>query len=187
MGFPKSSRALHDAGCSRLKVNHTAQKPALPIEEFAFVALGSNMGDRRQNILNAFDKLQAFSDLPLLRSSLWPSEPFECPPGSPAFMNAAAGLLPRADETPESLLAKLQIIEREFGRKPKLIMNESRPLDLDLIVFRRLTRAAPDLIIPHPGAHSRLFVLQPLSEIAPDLVLPGQSRSVSELLENTGA
>lgn len=65
---------------------------------------------------------------------------------------------------------------------PKKILNEPRPLDLDLIVFGNEVHNSPELILPHPRAHLRRFVLQPLAEIAPDLILPGQGRSVAELL-----
>ena len=90
--------------------------------------------------------------------------------------------MPRARETPESLLAKLQALEKEFGRKPKKVLNEPRPLDLDLIAFGNQTRAAKELTLPHPRAHQRRFVLQPLSEIAPNLILPGQAKTVAQLL-----
>ncbi len=128
------------------------------------------------------DRLQNFSDSPLLKSSLWKSAPVDCPPGSPMFLNAVVGLIPRAGETPESLLQKLQSLEREFGRKPKTILNEPRPLDLDLIAFGDETRNTAELLLPHPRAHLRRFVLQPLSEIAPDLILPGQTKNVKVLL-----
>jgi 2-amino-4-hydroxy-6-hydroxymethyldihydropteridine diphosphokinase len=65
---------------------------------------------------------------------------------------------------------------------PKKILNEPRPLDLDLIVFGNLTRNTPNLILPHPRACVRRFVLAPLNEIAPDLILPGQTKAVSQLL-----
>jgi 2-amino-4-hydroxy-6-hydroxymethyldihydropteridine diphosphokinase len=128
-------------------------------------------------------RLEELSDRPLLRSSLWQTTPVDCPPGSPAFVNAVAGLVPRAGETPETLLAKLQALEKAFGRRPKQVLNEPRPLDLDLIAFGSETRATPELTLPHPRAHQRQFVLQPLSEVAPDLILPGQSKSVVRLLE----
>ena len=98
------------------------------------------------------------------------------------FANAAVSLIPRPEETPESLLEKLQGLEREFGRQPKLVSNESRPLDLDLIAFGMQTRSTPQLTLPHSRAHQRRFVLQPLSEFAPELILPGQTRPVRELL-----
>jgi 2-amino-4-hydroxy-6-hydroxymethyldihydropteridine diphosphokinase len=149
----------------------------------ALIALGSNRGDSVAALRAAFERLQLLSAAPVRRSSLWQSTPVECPPGSPLFVNAAAALTPDADETPESLLAKLQAFEKEFGRKPKLVMNEPRPLDLDLIAFGRERRNTAELILPHPRAHLRRFVLAPLNEVAPDFVLPGQARPIRELLE----
>ncbi len=146
------------------------------------VALGSNLGDSEQIIEAAFGRLQQFSDEPLLKSSLWETTPVDCPPGSPNFLNAVAGFVPRPEETPETLLRKLQALEREFGRQPKKVHNEARPLDLDIIAFARKVRIAPDLMIPHPLAHQRSFVLKPLHEIAPDLRLRGQKETVSALL-----
>jgi len=148
----------------------------------AYIALGSNLGDSRANVLRAMERLQELSDQSLAKSSLLETSPVDCPPGSPNFVNAIVGLVPRRDETPESLLKKLQQLENEFGRTPKKILNESRPLDLDLIAFGNETRATPELVLPHPRAHLRRFVLQPLAEIAPELILPGQGRAVSELL-----
>ena len=146
------------------------------------IALGSNLGDARQTVLDAMARLQLFSDSPILKSSLWQTTPVECPPGSPKFVNAVIRLFPRTNETPESLLAKLQMMEREFGRTPKKIFNEPRPLDLDLIAFGNEIRNSPELILPHPRAHLRKFVLQPLAEIAPDLMLSGQAKTVTQLL-----
>jgi 2-amino-4-hydroxy-6-hydroxymethyldihydropteridine diphosphokinase len=80
------------------------------------------------------------------------------------------------------LLEKLRKLEKEFGRQPKKVLNEPRLLDLDLIAFGAEMRNTPDLILPHPRAHLRRFVLQPLSEIAPDLTLPGQNKTVLNLL-----
>ncbi len=145
------------------------------------MALGSNLGDSRRTILEAMARLQNFSDQPMLKSSLWQTTPVNCPPGSPRFVNAVAGLAPRTGETPESLLKKLRELEKEFGRLPKKHLNEPRPLDLDLIAFGLETRDTPELILPHPRAHQRRFVFEPLNEIAPDLILPGQSKTVAQL------
>jgi 2-amino-4-hydroxy-6-hydroxymethyldihydropteridine diphosphokinase len=148
----------------------------------AYIALGSNLGDSRETVLRAMDRLQKLSDHPLAKSSLLETKPVDCPPGSPNFVNAVVGLVPFASETPESLLKKLQALEKEFGRTPKKVLNESRPLDLDLLTFGNETRSTPELILPHPRSHLRQFVLQPLAEIAPGLVLPGQQKTVAELL-----
>jgi 2-amino-4-hydroxy-6-hydroxymethyldihydropteridine diphosphokinase len=153
-----------------------------PNNPLVIIALGSNLGDSRQILLSALSRLQSFSDVPVLKSSLWQTTPVDCPPGSPQFLNAVTGLFPRKDETPETLLTKLQALEKEFGRGIKKIPNEPRPLDLDLIAFGNETRHAPGLLLPHPRAFQRKFVLQPLCEIAPDLVLPGQTKSVAALL-----
>jgi 2-amino-4-hydroxy-6-hydroxymethyldihydropteridine diphosphokinase len=151
-------------------------------QKLAIVALGSNLGDSRQIILTAMTRLEMFSDAPILKSSLWGTAPVDCPPGSPKFVNAVAILVPPENETALGLLRKLRELEKQFGRVPKTVLNEPRPLDLDLIAFGTETHNSPELILPHPRAHLRRFVLQPLSEIAPDFVLPGQGRTVAELL-----
>ena len=148
----------------------------------AFVALGSNLGDSRQIFAQAIARLQEFSDAPLLQSSFIDTAPVDCPPGSPNFLNAVIGLVPRAGETPESLHAKLQALEKELGRQPKKVANEPRPLDLDLIAFGGEVRSTQPLTLPHPRTHLRRFVLQPLAEIAPEFVLPGQTKTVRKLL-----
>jgi 2-amino-4-hydroxy-6-hydroxymethyldihydropteridine diphosphokinase len=148
----------------------------------AIIALGSNLGDSPRCIHRAMDRLENFSRAPLLRSSLWQTSPVDCPPDSPPFVNAVVGLVPQTAETPESLLAKLQSLEIEFGRQPKRVLNEPRPLDLDLIAFAGETRATARLTLPHPRAVERRFVLQPLNEVAPSLVLPGQTKTVAQLL-----
>jgi 2-amino-4-hydroxy-6-hydroxymethyldihydropteridine diphosphokinase len=151
--------------------------------QMAFVALGSNLGDSLQILRRALERLKSLSNKPLLQSSFWQTAPVDCPPGSPAFLNAMAGLAPHPGETPETLLQKLQAMEKEFGRRPKKVLNEPRLLDLDLIAFGQCALSTPSLALPHPRAHLRCFVLQPLSEIAPDLVLPGQSQTVAQLLK----
>jgi len=153
-----------------------------PQSALAVVSLGSNLGDSRRIILDAMARLENIFDQPVLRSSLWQTSPVDCPPDSPKFVNAIVGLAPSKDETPESLLQKLRDLEKAFGRTPKKGWNEPRPLDLDLIAFGGETRHTPELVLPHPRAHLRRFVLQPLGEIMPDLILPGQSKTVAQLL-----
>jgi 2-amino-4-hydroxy-6-hydroxymethyldihydropteridine diphosphokinase len=148
----------------------------------AFIGLGSNLGNPVRNVRIAMDRLEALSAEPLLKSSLWQTTPVDCPPGSPEFVNAVVGLVPREGETPESLLGQLQQLERDFGRKPKTVINEPRPLDLDLLLFGNEVRSNPELKLPHPRAHERRFVLEPLAELAPGLVLPGQVKTATQLL-----
>ena len=146
------------------------------------VALGSNVGDSPNILRRAIERLATLSTTPLLKSSLWQTTPVNCPPGSPPFVNAVVALTPHAGENPESLLAKLQALEIEFGRRTKVVLNEPRRLDLDLITFGNERRQSPQLTLPHPRAHERRFVLQPLSEILPRLTLPNQPRPVEQLL-----
>ncbi len=148
------------------------------------IALGSNLGNSTVLLREAIGLITNLADSQLRRSSLWQSTPVDCPPGSPPFINAVVAFTPVPGETPESLLEKLQALEQAFGRQPKVVLNEPRPLDLDLIAFGSETRASDHLTLPHPRAHLRRFVLEPLNEIAPDLVLPGQTVSVGELLKS---
>ena len=155
--------------------------------KLAFIALGSNLGDSQKIILEAMAQLQKFATTPILRSSLWQTSPVDCPPDSPKFLNAMVALSPHVGETSESLLEKLKTLEKEFGRATKKVLNEPRPLDLDLIAFSNETRQTPHLILPHPRAYQRRFVLQPLCEITPDLILPGQNKTAAQLLADLPA
>ncbi|PWU18054.1 MAG: 2-amino-4-hydroxy-6-hydroxymethyldihydropteridine diphosphokinase [Verrucomicrobia bacterium] len=148
------------------------------------VAIGSNLGESNALVTRAISRIQQLSAEAVRKSSLWATTPVDCPPDSPPFINAVVMMSPLPGETPESLLAKLQGIEKEFGRKQKQVINEPRTLDLDLIAFGNEVRSMPHLVLPHPRAHQRRFVLQPLNEIAPDLILPGQHKTVAELLRN---
>lgn len=148
----------------------------------AYIALGSNVGDSPSILRRVMDQLEAHSRKPLLRSSLWQTTPVNCPPGSPTFVNAVIALYPLAEENSWSLLTKMLAMEKDFGRRPKQVLNEPRRLDLDLISYGDEISARPELVLPHPRAHERRFVLQPLNEIAPNFILPGQRRTVTQLL-----
>jgi 2-amino-4-hydroxy-6-hydroxymethyldihydropteridine diphosphokinase len=148
----------------------------------AYIALGSNVGDSPCILRRAMEQLEQLSRRPLLRSSLWQTTPVDCPAGSPPFVNAVVALTPLPEENSRLLLAKMLALEKEFGRLPKKIFNEPRRLDLDLIAYGDEVRSRPELVLPHPRAHERRFVLQPLNEIAPHLILPGYRRTVAQLL-----
>lgn len=151
-------------------------------ENLCLISLGSNLGNPVANIQNAFDQLQKLSVAPIRKSSPWQSKPVDCPPGSPDFINAAVALEPLENETPESLLKKLQALEIQFGRPPKTVMNEPRSLDLDLITYKNETRDSESLTLPHPRWHQRRFVLEPINEITPHAILPSQTQTVAQLL-----
>lgn len=144
----------------------------------AYIGVGSNLGDPRAQVLQAFAKL---AELPgtrvILISPIYRSRPF----GSvkqPDFANAVVGLLTQL-EAPE-LLSGLQAIEAAQGRPKERERWGPRVIDLDLLIFGQQRRADPQLTVPHPGIVERNFVLYPLADIAPDLEIPGLGR-VTEL------
>lgn len=150
----------------------------------AFIALGSNIGDRAHILREAMIQVAALSSGPVKSSSLWITTPVDCPPGSAFFLNAVMAITLPDGLTVEQLLKRLLQLEKEYGRGPRIVRNEPRPLDLDLITFGSCICHTAQLTLPHPRAHLRRFVLQPLAEIAPGFVLPGQTRTVAELLRD---
>jgi 2-amino-4-hydroxy-6-hydroxymethyldihydropteridine diphosphokinase len=142
---------------------------AINFSEYAFVSIGSNLpssvGDSLQTIIFAMKKLEKLASSPLLKSSIYSTSPVNSPPGTPDFLNALVGLLPGAHESPQTLLQKLQAIEKQAGRNRSGIKNEARTLDLDLILYKKEMVSDPDLILPHPRFRDRKFVMQPLVEI----------------------
>ena len=163
----------------------------------AVISLGSNLGfagaagvagtpgadlrDPERLLRLALQELQALSALPLTTSSFYRTAPIDCPPGAQDFINAIALLRVARELTADKLLEHLHLIETRFGRQRDGIRNQPRTLDLDLISFGALQCAGPRLILPHPRAHQRLFVMAPLAEVAPDLKLPGQALTAAQL------
>lgn len=146
------------------------------------VSLGSNLGDRLANLQAMAEEMQGLSDKPIRKSKVYETTPVHCPPDSPKFLNAVVEVELDDAVSPHGLLRKLKAIEAKLGRKAKRVDNEPRPIDLDLIYCGNLQVNTPDLVLPHPRAHLRRFVLQPLSDLSPNLVLPGQTESVRDLL-----
>ena len=160
---------------------------AYPFSRYTFIAIGANLpsvlGDPLNTIEFAFDRLASLSAAPVRCSSIYVTEPVDSPPGTPDFFNAMAGLLPGEKETPLSMLHKLQAIEQEAGRIRSGILNEARTLDLDLVTFGEAIIQTDELTLPHPRAHERRFVLEPLMEITgKDFQLPGISNTLGEML-----
>lgn len=159
-------------------------------EELAFVSLGSNLpskyGSPEKTLKQAIQMLKQFSDGPLKVSSIHRTAPKNCPPDTPDFFNAIVSFQPRPELNGPALLRELLKIESEFERKRGYLRNLPRTLDLDLICYGGRQSQDDFLVLPHPRAHQRRFVLEPLAEIAPKLVLPGQSVTVQELLDQFG-
>jgi len=148
------------------------------------IALGSNLGDRYSELNAGIAYLKTLSVINEVReSSRINTAPVDCPPGSKEFLNSVAEIDVDSEKLPpRRLLELLQDFERSRGRAAQRDVNAPRPLDLDIIYYGDLVVREPFLIIPHPRAHQRHFVLEPLSRIRPDLILPGQTKTVRELL-----
>lgn len=152
-----------------------------PVETNAYIALGSNLGDRELNLLRAVAEL---GKIPGSRvtglSRFYETSPVGMPTGTPSFYNGVARLA--TTRTPHELLAELQRIERDsFGRTPAA-EPQSRRMDLDLLLYGTEQLATPDLTLPHPRMTARRFVLLPLADIAPTLREPVSRQTIADLL-----
>ena len=160
--------------------------PQLRSAPLAIVALGANLpghhGGPADSVNAAISALQALASSPLVLSDIIETEPEDCPPGSPRFANAVAVFRPLASFDAEGLLTAMQAIEVDFGRRRKGIRNEARVLDLDLISYGDQRLDTASLVLPHPRARQRLFVVEPLAQIWPAYCFPGDARTVSEHL-----
>jgi 2-amino-4-hydroxy-6-hydroxymethyldihydropteridine diphosphokinase len=146
----------------------------------AFIALGSNLGDRRALLEQALIALRSRSDIEVVRvSSLHETEPVGGPPGQGPYLNAAAEL--RTPLPPDQLLHVLLKTERDLGRV-RTEPNAPRTIDLDLLLYGSVVCSTPELTLPHPRMHERLFVLGPLAEIDPESRHPLIGRTVGAML-----
>lgn len=134
-----------------------------------FVALGSNLGDRERQLHEAIARLDRLATGDVLVSSFHETKA-EDMGDAPDFLNAVARFDTRL--APRALLAALQEIEVDLGRPQDHGDNESRTIDLDIICYGNRIVDEPDLVIPHPRAREREFVMAPLRELAPDFEFP---------------
>ena len=146
------------------------------------VALGSNVGDRLENLRAA---RKTISDLPnvnapIFSSAVYETEPVGCEPGAGKFLNAVVEFDYGGDAL--RLLEQLIQIEEALGRTRDHRRNVSRIIDVDLLYCGERRTNDERLQLPHPRLQLREFVLRPLADIRPDLLLPGQKKNVRELL-----
>jgi 2-amino-4-hydroxy-6-hydroxymethyldihydropteridine diphosphokinase len=146
----------------------------------AYVAVGSNLGDRWARLAQAARALRAAPGVAVARASrVWDTAPIG--PPQPRYLNAVLEL--ETTRTPAALLAALQAIERAAGRVRDVRWGP-RTLDLDLLVAGSWVVRAPGITVPHPELAHRRFVLAPLAELHPELVVPGTGVAVAGLLED---
>jgi 2-amino-4-hydroxy-6-hydroxymethyldihydropteridine diphosphokinase len=145
-----------------------------------YIGIGSNLGDRRANAVEAMERLEGLPGTRIVRSSsLYESEPHG--DAKPWFVNSVVQL--ETELAPEALLTKLHAIEEAMGRRRvKGQRWGSRIIDLDILLFDQDVFETRTLTVPHPELHKRRFVLMPLAELAPHLIHPRLGESVSKLL-----
>lgn len=137
----------------------------------AYIALGSNLGEPREQVARGFEHLARLPKTQLIaRSHLYGSVPFG-PVEQADFVNAVAAVLTRLE--PLELLRALKRLESELGREQPIVRWGPRLIDLDLLVYADQRLESSELTIPHSGITQRNFVLYPLRDIAPDLAVPG--------------
>lgn len=152
----------------------------------ATIGLGSNLGDRRQNLMAAKNALaQSEGVLSFRMSSIIETAPVGIT-DQPTFFNAAA--LIRTTLDPHALLDLMLQVERELGRDRSREQRWGpRTIDLDLLTYADATIRDATLTIPHPRMHERAFVLGPLAELAPDLRPPGCPGNIAQMLAAVNA
>src|SRR5215831_14393260 len=183
-------REVHHRGTKNTKKNRDKGSRSLcslclcgeiePMTFTAYLALGSNLGDRRANLDRAVEMLRATPGVAVRKvSSYHETEPVGGPPGQEMYLNAAAEL--QTELPPKALLAALLEIEAKLGR----VRGERfgpRTIDLDLLLYGEQASDDAELTVPHQRMHERAFVLEPLAEIAPLAVHPLRQSTVRDLL-----
>ena len=146
------------------------------------VALGSNLGDRLENLRAARRQITELHRVqpPILSSGIYETEPVDCEAGALKFLNAVVEF--DYEGNPVQLLEQLVRIEESLGRKRDHRKNVSRTIDIDLLYCGDRQIDNKRLQLPHPRMHLRKFVLQPLADIRPELIVPSQTKAIGQLL-----
>ena len=196
MDYRKAGGALFDAECTWTVVAAVSaafrcgfEATRLPLQRFDMrtaVALGSNLGDRLENLRIARRQIPEVDGVgpPILCSGVYQTDPVNCEPGASQFLNAVIEF--DYDGDPGQLLEQMARIEESLGRKRDHQKNVSRTIDIDVLYSGDRQIDNERLQLPHPRMHLRRFVLQPLTDIRPDLILPNQRKTIQELLNESG-
>lgn len=145
------------------------------------IGLGTNLGERKQNLDGAIDLLNAHEAITIERvSSIYETKPVGYAKQG-KFLNMV--IKGRTDLKPSALLDACQAIEKKLGREDTVV-NGPRIIDLDILVYNNENRQLDNLRIPHPRMHERAFVLIPLHEISPDFIIPTSGKEVADLVDH---
>ena len=148
----------------------------------AYLALGSNVGDRAAHLREAVRRLDAADLRVTRRSSIYETAP-QYVLNQGEFLNAVVEI--KTELFPLQLLKRTRRVEQEMGRE-KLMVNGPRNIDLDILFYGRSVIDTPDLKVPHPRIGERRFVLEPLEEIAPELRHPLTGKTAGQMLAALG-
>ena len=144
----------------------------------AYVALGSNLGDKEGNLRRALELLEERGVEVVRVSSFICTEPYGVT-DQPQFLNGVCQV--RTSLAPLALLHILLAIEQEMGRVRLRHWGE-RNIDLDLLLYEDVVMDTPELTLPHPDMQNRDFVLLPLAEMAPEIIHPTLQKTIHELV-----
>jgi 2-amino-4-hydroxy-6-hydroxymethyldihydropteridine diphosphokinase len=142
-----------------------------------YLGLGSNLGERQENLDKALEYLSQRLRITGV-SSIYDTEPVGNQE-QPRFLNMVCCARTMLQSGELLILAKG--IERKMGRQPGKL-NSPRTIDIDILLYGSEVVNSPGLVIPHPRLTQRAFILVPLAELAPDLVHPQNKKSIKELL-----
>lgn len=146
------------------------------VNNLVFISLGTNIGNRAQNLKIALEELSKFTKI-IKKSTIYETEPMEYK-DQPLFLNMAIKIETKLSA--HELITKLQEIENKMGRIKKL-KKGPRIIDLDILYYNNEIINEPNLKIPHPRAYKRDFVLTPLKELAPNLIDPKKHKTITQL------
>ncbi len=149
-----------------------------------FLSMGSNIGDRRGNLIEAVRRLNSDEDIQIVKESgFYVTKPVGGPPQED-YLNGV--LKVKTSILPSQFLEKLKTIEENMGRVRRE-RNHPRIIDIDILLFDEVVLETEKLTIPHRRMHERYFVLKGLVEIAPNITHPTIGKTAAELLLNVGA
>ncbi len=143
--------------------------------------LGSNLGNRKENLESAVSELEQRTGTIQHMSEVYETEPWGME-SERTFYNQCISLSTILD--PSGVLEQIRTIEQQLGRPPSRVKFTDRTIDIDILFFDDLVMSREDLVIPHPGIRDRRFVIIPVLEIYPEYIHPGSGESMKDILRS---